>query len=163
MNSERSLIKLSCICFVCFLDLAVKAAGSTNKTTKTMHKSTPLVRVHCFWTNVKYLSVGISILTLIYPSYLTYEITFLTIGKKSIIPHSLCSMPSGRVFFQKPPTWIHQYTIEMPRFVLPNTLCIFFFSFISWRYPAKTAGFATQLPWMCLFLFQMSGELKYYD
>lgn len=142
MNSGRSLINLSCICFVCLSDLAVKAAGSTNKTTKTMHISTQLVRESiAFWTNVKYPSAGILLLTLIYPSYLTYEITFLTIGKWRIIPHSLWSMPSGRLFFQKPPTWIHQFTIEMPRFVLPNTQCIFFFSFISWRYPAKTAGF----------------------
>lgn len=132
MNSGRSLIKLSCICFVCFPDLAVKAAASTNKTTRTMHISTQLVRQSiAFWTNVKYPSVGISLLTLIYPSYLTYEITFLTIGKWSIIPHSLWGMPTGRAFFQKPPTWIHQYTIEMPRFVLPNTLCIFFLLYIS--------------------------------
>lgn len=65
------------------------------------HKHTVSQTVHCFWTNVKYPLVGILLLTLIYPSCLTYEITFLTIGKWSVIPHSLWSMPSGRAFFQK--------------------------------------------------------------
>lgn len=137
MNSGRSLITLSCICFVCFPDLVVKAATSTNKTTRQTVRETVL----CVWTNYSYRSIGTSFLTLIYQSYLTYEIIFLTIGTWSLIPHSW-SMPSGRAFFQqkKPPTWIHQCTIEMPRFLLPNTLCIFS-SFISWRHPAKTAGF----------------------
>lgn len=98
VNSGRSLINLSCICFVCLPDLAVKAAKSTNKNN---HKHTVCQWIHCFWINVKYLSVWKLLLTLIYPSYLTYEITFLTIGKSSIIPHSLWSMPSGRAFFQK--------------------------------------------------------------
>lgn len=126
------------------------------------HMHTVSQRVHCFRANVKYPSVGISLLTLIYPSKLTYEVTFLTIGKWSIIPHSSWSMPSRRAFFQKPPTWIHQYTIEMPRFVLPNTLCIFSLLYLADILP-KQLGFATELPSVCLFLLQMSGELKYYD
>lgn len=107
--------------------LSSQAAGSTNKTTNNnAHTHTVGQRICCILTN-KCLSVGISLLTLICPSHLTYEITFLTIGKWSIIPRSLCSMPSGRAFFQKPPTWIHQYTNEMPRFVLPSTLWHLFF------------------------------------
>lgn len=142
MNSGRSLIKLSCICFVCLaVDLAVKAAVSTNKTTKTMHISTVSQTVHCFWTNVKYPSVGISLLTLIYPSYLTYEITFLTIGKCSIIPHSLWSMPSGRAFFQKNHLLESISTPLKCQDLFFQIHCAFFLSFISWRYPAKTAGF----------------------
>jgi len=123
------------------------------------HKHTVSQAVCCFWTNVSF-SVNIAS----WPwSYLTYEITFLTIGKGIIIPHSLWGMPTGRTFFQKPPTWIHQYTIEMPRFVLPNTLCIFFPPLYFGDILPKQLGFATQLPWMCLFLLQMSGELKYCD
>lgn len=164
MNSGRSLIKLSCICFVCLaVDLAVKAAVSTNKTTKTMHISTVSQTVHCFWTNVKYPSVGISLLTLIYPSYLTYEITFLTIGKCSIIQHSLWSMPSGRAFFQKT-TYLNPSVHHWNAKICSSKYTVhFFFPLYLGDILPKQLGFATQLPWMCLFLLQMSGELKYSD
>lgn len=138
VNSGRSLINLSCICFVCLPDLAVKAAKSTNKNN---HKHTVCQWIHCFWINVKYLSVWKLLLTLIYPSYLTYEITFLTIGKSSIIPHSLWSMPSGRAFFQKN-TYLNPSVHHWNAKICTSKYTVHFFpSFISWRYPAKTAGF----------------------
>lgn len=123
---------------LCLLPRLSSQSSHVHKQNNQTNRETVL----CVWTNYSYRLIGTSFLTLIYPSYLTYEIIFLTVGTWSLIPHSLWSMPSGRAFFQKKtqPTWIHQCTVEMPRFVLPNTLCIFS-SFISWRHPAKTAGF----------------------
>ncbi len=105
------------------------------------HKHTVSQTILCVWTNVKYLSVGILLLTLIYPSYLTYEITFLTIGKWNIIPHSLWSMPSGRAFFQKT-TYLNPSVHHWNAKICTSKYTVHFFpSFMSWRYPAKTAGF----------------------
>lgn len=116
----------------------LKAAKSTNKNN---HKHTVCQWIHCFWINVKYLSVWKLLLTLIYPSYLTYEITFLTIGKSSIIPHSLWSMPSGRAFFQKT-TYLNPSVHHWNAKICTSKYTVHFFPcFISWRYPAKTAGF----------------------
>lgn len=132
MNSGRSLITLSCICFVCFPDLVVKAATSTNKTTRQTVRETVL----CIWTNYSYHSIGTSFLTLIDPPYLTYEIIFLTIGTWSLIPHSLWSMPSGRAFFQKNLTYLNpsvhhwnakiftsKYTVHFFLFYILETSC----------------------------------------
>lgn len=111
-----------------------------------VHKQNNQNKAHCLsesnwnWTIVEYPSTGILLSTLIYPSYLTYEITFLTIGKICLVPHSLCIMPSRRAFFQN-------HLLESIRTPLKcqdlyfQIHWAFFFPFISWRYPAKTAGF----------------------
>lgn len=126
------------------------------------HGPTVSEKTHCFWTHNKYPSVRVLLLTLICSSYLTYKITFLTTGKWRIIPHSLWSMPSRRAFFQKTPTWIHQYKTEMPRCALPNALCIFPSPLCFRDILPNQLGFAIQFPRTCLFLLQMS-RVKCYD
>ena len=142
MNSGRSLIKLSCICFVCLPVLAVKAAASTNKTTKTMQMSTQLDRQSSVLLSRCEVSVGWNIaLDLASPILfdlwnhifnnwqVEYNSTLIVKHAKweSILPknHLLESISTPLkcqdLYFQ-----IHY---------------AFFFSFISWRYPAKTAGF----------------------
>lgn len=143
LNELWEIIDQIVLHLLCLLPRLSSLSRRVNKqnSQNNAHKLTVRQPVHCFWTNVKHPSVGISLLTLIYSSYLTYEITFLTIGKWSIIPHSLWSMPSGRAFLQKT-TYLNPSVHHWNAKICTSKYTVHFFSsFISWRYPAKTAGF----------------------
>lgn len=144
LNELWEIIDQIVLHLLCLLPWLSSQSGHIHKqnSQNNAHEHTLKLIVHCFRTNVKYLSVGISLLTLIYPSYLTYEITFSTIGRWCIIPHSLWSMPSGRAFFQKHHLLESISTPLKCQVLYFQIYCAFFFlSFISWRYPARTAGF----------------------
>lgn len=140
MNSGRSLIKLSCICFVCFPDLAVKEAASTNKTTKTMHMSSQLDSAlllnRCEVSDSWNIFLDLDLPSLfdlwnhIFNNWqVEYNSTLIVKHAKweSILPKTTYLNPSVHHWNAKICT--SKYTVH------------FFLSFISWRYPAKTAGF----------------------
>lgn len=162
MNSGRSLIKLSCICFVCFPDLTVKAAASTNKTTKTMHTSTQLVRrsvafqqmLSILQCEYRFLtSILFDLWNHIFNNWQGYYVSTLIVRHanwENILPKTTYLNPSVHHWNAKMCT--SKYTVHFPP--------LLYISEISCQ---NSWVFATQLPWMCLFLLQMSGELKYCD
>lgn len=118
---------------LCLLPRLSSQSSHVHKQNNQTNRETVL----CVWTNYSYRLIGTSFLTLIYPSYLTYEIIFLTVGTWSLIPHSLWSMPSGRAFFQKKnPTYLNpsvhrwnakictsKYTVHFFLFYILETSC----------------------------------------
>lgn len=125
---------------LCFLPWLSSQSSHIHKQNSQNNAQEQTVRqtVLCFWTNDNYPSTGTSFLTLIYPSYLTYEVIFfnnwqLEFNSRLTVKHAKSSTKKHLLESISAPLKCQDLYLQIH--------WAFFSSFLSWRYPAKTAGF----------------------